>query len=257
MLIDTHAHLDQLSDCPAALKRAYDAGVTGVIAVSEGLLHSQRNLEIARASTLSKIYLACGIHPSEAHKEDLNAMKEFIRDHRPDITAIGEIGLDFWYRWARKDEEIKSRQRQVFRELLAEALKYDLPVSIHSRGAWDDCFTIVKELGIRRAVFHWYSGPLDILDKILAEDYLISVTPSLAYSVEAQLAAQHAPVKQILIETDSPVFYRLPENKDEGFSAEPKDVSKTLELYCGLKKCDIQSTAEILNNNAIKFFKLS
>ncbi|MBF0483534.1 MAG: TatD family hydrolase [Candidatus Omnitrophica bacterium] len=248
--------MDQLADCEAALKRAADSGVEAVVAVSEGLAHSKRNLEICRSITFPKIYLACGIHPSEAHKEDLNAVKEFIKINRAEITAIGEIGLDFWYRWARKDEDIKNKQRLVFRALLSEALKYDLPVSIHSRGAWEECFKITEEMGIKRAVFHWYSGPIEILDKILAQGYLVSVTPSLAYSPEAQLVAKQTPTGKILIETDTPVFYRMGDNKDSGFSAEPKDVYKTLELYCSLKNCDIESTSDVLNKNVTNFFRL-
>jgi TatD DNase family protein len=57
--------------------------------------------------------------------------------------------------------------------------------------------------------FHWYSGPLEVLEEILADGYFISATPALAYSPPHQAAVQAAPLSRILIETDAPVEYQV------------------------------------------------
>ncbi|MEK6737836.1 MAG: TatD family hydrolase, partial [Planctomycetota bacterium] len=57
---------------------------------------------------------------------------------------------------------------------------FDLPVIIHSRGAWRDCLKMTKDAGVSRAVFHWYSGPLDVLEEIIDAGYYVGTTPSLA-----------------------------------------------------------------------------
>ncbi|HBR14810.1 MAG TPA: hypothetical protein DD723_04605 [Candidatus Omnitrophica bacterium] len=260
-LIDTHAHLDHVQNLEAALERAAQAGVEGIVAVSTNLAASRRNLEIKKTYPNPRLYLAMGIHPSDADGQELEECVDLIRAHVDDLAAIGEIGLDFWYKDVKKEEGRKDEQRRVFETLLDLAQELNLPVVVHSRGAWQECYAMVKERRLKKAVFHWYSGPLDVLDKILAKGYYISATPSLAYSSQLREAVSHAPVEQTLIETDCPVYYRsLEPSQDqkgeasEGFQAEPKDVFKTLQAYCALKKMEEEAAAEILNRNARELF---
>lgn len=252
-IIDTHAHLDHLNDLDQALKEAQAAGVEGIVAVGEDLASNQKNLEIKKSSLSPKIYLALGMHPGNIKKDEIEDCLAFIRANIDGTCAIGEIGLDFWYKWVRKDKEKKDEQRAVFRQQLAIAEEFGRPAIIHSRGTWRECLETTKEAGVKRAVFHWYSGPVDVLKDILACGYFISATPSLAYSSPSREAMAYAPIEQTLIETDCPVFYRSLDGKD-GFAARPKDVFKTLELYAQLKNMDQQEALTILNNNARKFF---
>lgn len=248
-MIDTHAHLDHLEDLDAALARAAEAGVHDIIAVSENLATSQVNLAIKEQHRNPRIFLGCGIHPSEAHKENLSDFMAFLDQNIVMIDLIGEIGLDFWYRWARKDVDLQKRQIQVFQTLLEFAKDHDRPVSIHTRGAWKEAVQIVAQTGIRHAVFHWYSGPLDVLDQILEKGFYISVTPSLAYSPEAQAVARHTPLNRILVETDTPVYYRN-KNTEQGFSAEPADVLKTAALLSRLRDMPVQEISCLVTENA-------
>ena len=257
-IIDTHAHLDHLENCSEALVRAVEAGVEAVVAVSEDVPSSKKNLEIKRTIESPSIYVACGMHPSEANIESLEECLQIIRDNSSELCAVGEIGLDFWYKWVRKSDEKKDEQRQVFRGHLECAKELDLPVVIHSRGAWKECFSTVVEMEIKKAEFHWYSGPVDILDDIVAAGYYVSATPSLVYSSQAREAILRAPIEQVLIETDTPVFYRnRDDSEDKGFRAEPKDVLRTLDAYCALKDIVREDVVEILNRNAKKFFGIN
>jgi len=96
------------------------------------------------------------------------------------------------------------------------------------------------------------------LEDILSSGYYVSATPSIAYSEQSQEVIKHSPIEQTLVETDCPVYYR---NKfgdgQDGFRAEPKDVLRTLELYCKLKKIGEEEAALVLNGNARKLFRLS
>ena len=186
---------------------------------------------------------------------------QLIREYADDLVAVGEIGLDFWYKWVRKDEGQKKIQRECFETLLNLAVEIDKPVVIHSRGAWADCLEIVRKAGIKKALVHWYSGPLDMLDEILADGFYVSATPSIAYSPQLREAMSRAPIERTLIETDTPVRYRIPlDSTEEGkkeieeFSSEPKDVWRTLESYCLLKELDKKQALDILNQNAKDFF---
>lgn len=254
ILIDTHTHLDGIDDVDAKLQQAAEAGVTKVVAVGVDLASNRINLEIKKRCSAPKIFLAFGIHPGNIITEQIDETIKFIREHKSDIVAIGETGLDFWYPWAKKDPAKKEEQIKVFQLQLDLAKEFDLPIIAHSRGAWQECFDMVKGAGIKSAVFHWYSGPTEILKDILDNGYFISATPALSYSPQSQAAITAAPIEQTLIETDSPVFYRT--GKTEGFKASPKDVLLTLEAYVKLKNIDKEKAAAILNSNAEKVFKI-
>lgn len=260
-IIDTHAHLDQLRNLDEALTEAFKAGVEAIVAVSMDLESCRKNLEIKRkysdeGSCRPLIYLAMGMHPSEA---DLSAVEDcvrFIRAHADALSAIGEIGLDFWYKWVRKDQQKKDEQRKTFRTFLQLAKELDLPAVIHSRGVWRECLKTTREVGLKKAVFHWYSGPVDVLEDIIQSGYYVSTTPSLAYSPPSREAMSQAAIERVLIETDCPVYYKNRET-DEGFQAAPKDVMRTLKAYCALKDIPAEKAVGILNRNAKVFFNIS
>jgi len=252
-LIDTHAHLDSIADIDGALARAAEAGVTAVVAVGEDRKANRKNLELSERVSEPKIILAMGVHPGSVDPQTIDEEIGFIEEHAGRLSAVGEIGLDFWYKWVRKDQEKKDAQRAAYRRLLVLAKDRGLPAVIHTRGAWREAFEIAKELGIVKAVFHWYSGPVDVLEEILGQGYFISASPSVAYSPESRRALEIAPVEQTLIETDSPVYYK---HCDDGFQAEPKDVFCTLKHYAILKQRGAQEMAKILNRNAQTLFRI-
>lgn len=250
---DTHAHLDHLENLESALKSADEAGVKAIVAMSMNLDSCRRCLEIKRATSVPKIYLGMGMHPSDANPADVPAIKDLARQHRDELTVVGEIGLDFWYKWVRKDQVKKQEQRDVYRSLLELAMELELPPVIHSRGVWRECFETARDIGLKKAEFHWYSGPIDVLKDILDAGYVISTSPSVAYSEQSREAVAYAPLEQLLIETDCPVYYRNKETGD-GFQAEPKDVFRTLKAVCDLKKIDPKLAVRQLNKNAKEFF---
>lgn len=252
-IIDTHAHLDHIENVDEALERAHQAGVVAIVCVGVDLAANRKNLELQKKTVHPKIYVALGIHPGNINAAEIEETIEFIRAHIHEAIAIGETGLDYWYKWARKDEEKKKEQRDVFQKQLALSKEFDLPIIIHSRGAWRDCLNMAKDAGVHKALFHWYSGPVNILEEIMAAGYYVSASPSLVYSPQSREAITHAPIERVLIETDSPVFYSSGES---GFLAEPKDVFRTLKAYSELKSVDEVSALAQFNTNAKEFFNL-
>jgi len=252
-IIDTHAHLDHVPDVEAALDRAAQAGVSDIVAVSTDLKAIRKNLELKRSRTSPRIHAAFGVHPGEIKVEELEETFAFIRSNIREAVAIGETGLDYFYKWVRKNDDEKAKQRDCFQKHLDLAKEFELPIIIHSRGAWQDCLDMAKAAGVRRTLFHWYSGPVDILEKILNEGYYVSTSPSVAYSPQSREAMSHAPIERTLIETDSPVFYHQTEG---GFQAEPKEVWRTLKAYAALKNIDEKGALARLNANAKEFFKI-
>lgn len=254
-IIDTHAHIDHIENWKKALHEAAQAGVEDVIAVTVDLASMKKTLEIRRTVQDPRIHVALGIHPGNINAQEVDETLQFLRGEIAQAVAVGEIGLDFWYKWVRKDDARKNEQRDVFRRQLEIAREFDKPVIVHTRGTWRESFETVKSFGLKKALFHWYSGPLDVLDDILQEGYFVSTSPSVAHSPQSREAMAHARIEQTLIETDSPVFYRTGEGED-GFQAAPKDVFRTLAAYAQLKGMDEEKVRTVVNANARRFFSL-
>jgi TatD DNase family protein len=153
----------------------------------------------------------------------------------------------------RKDEVERQKQKDSLSYHLGLAREFDLPIVIHSRGAWRDCLSMAVESAVKRALFHWYSGPVDILDQILDAGFYVSTGPSVAYSPESRKAMAHAPLERILVETDSPVNYKEGETF---FMAEPRDVIRAWKVLAQLKNLDEQEALAAVNKNAKEFFRI-
>jgi len=248
-LADTHAHLEDLGNLDGALMRAEKAGVFAVITMGSDCKSNLWALEESSKHHRGKlrIYPAIGLHPWGLEPSKIEANTQLIEENVHKVVAIGEIGLDYWYKDVRKSPEKKEQQRELFRRLLRIAKENGKPVSIHSRGAWEDCADITIETGIRKAVFHWFSGPLDVLEKLLSEGYYISATPASAYSKEHRNAIQNTPLQSVLLETDSPVAYH-------GEPAEPVHVLKTLSTVAELKGVREEALAEQTTDSARRLF---
>jgi TatD DNase family protein len=252
-IIDSHAHIDQLEDLPGALARADEAGVSDIVAVSVDQGSMTKVLEIARQYQKPKVHPALGVHPGKVDPLAQQTAFEFLRAHIKEACAVGETGLDYWYKWVRKDEAERQKQKVNFAFHLNLAREFDLPIIIHSRGAWQDCLSMAVGSGVKRALFHWYSGPVDIMDQILEAGFYVSTSPSVAYSPESRRAMAHAPIGRILVETDSPVNYR---DGETSFLAEPKDVVRTWKALAELKNIDGQTALATVNDNAKAFFRI-
>ncbi len=248
MLIDTHAHVSDLDNPKEALERAKAAGVGAIIAVGAELETCRATLKLAETFP-GYIYPALGIHPTEIAAQEIEEAIRFIEENVERCTAIGEIGLDYWSREARKRRDVRDLQRGLYIQQLRIASENDKPVSIHARGSWRDALDLAKVYGPERGVFHWYSGPLEILRELLDAGYYISATIAAEYSEGHRAALAHAPIESILIETDSPVDYR-------GSPSEPADLVRTLRALSELKGLPTEDVAKATTRNAQRLFEI-
>lgn len=253
-IIDTHVHIEEIEDLELVLNRAKEANVASLIAVGSDCSSNKEILRLSREVNLLKIYPALGIHPGNINLDEFETTLKSIEENISKVTAIGEIGLDYWYKSVKKNQAEREKQHKIFNLQLELAKKYSKPVIIHSRGAWEECYKIVKDKEIERAVFHWYSGPIDILNKIIEAGYLISATPALEYSPPHRAAIEQSPIENILVETDSPVRYKT--GTDETYASEPKDVIKTLRALSAIKSIEFDGLVDITTQNAKQLFNI-
>ena len=242
-LFDVHAHLEEVENLSESVKEAKAAGVIGIVAVGMDVESNRKTLQIAEENS-GYIYPALGYHPWGIKEKEIEENLSFIRNHIRECVALGEIGLDY------KIKVKKELQWKVFGEVLSIAEEHKKPIVIHCRYSDHHTLKMVKEKDIRRAIFHWYSGPLNVLDEILTVGYFVSATPALTYSRPHQEAIKRAPLERILLETDAPVSY-------QGLEARPKDVRITLEEVARLKGIDPVDVSRQTTANASRFFEIS
>ena len=242
-LIDTHAHLDEVPDLEGALKRAQDAGVLAIVGVGTDLASNEKILQLADRFP-NFVLPAVGLHPWRLDGVDLEANARFIEKELSRCVALGEVGLDFAVKTPRE------KQEEILQRLLSLAFRERKPVLLHARRAWGEAFQLLKSFALEMAIFHWYSGPLDVLQKVFEQGYFISATPAAAYSERHRAAIQAAPLSQLVLETDAPEVYR-------GVPSEPADLRKALQSVSEVKDMKAEEVARHTYRNASEIFQLT
>lgn len=247
-LVDSHVHLDGFSDIQAIVDESRDAGIDAVICVGGNIDSSRKALEAAKRFP-DFFYPAIGVHPANLLKTNLSSVEAFISKNLSGCVALGEVGLDYTYDFARS-KNVRARMRDYLERLLEIAGDVGVPASVHSRSAYRDTLDIVVDSGVE-AVFHWYDGPVHTLRRLLDLGYFVSATPSVEYSKGARAVMVEAPLERILVETDSPVFLR-------GLNREsrPVDVVSVVDALAELKNLDAGEVARVTTRNAEVLFRL-
>jgi len=251
-LIDTHAHLDEIESLDLVLKEAKGNGVIAIVAVGSDLESNVKTLEISQKYR-SFVYPALGLHPwqlANLRSLQLDDNLQFIERNIAAAVAVGEIGLDYHKRLVKAAS--KELQKDVLKHLLDLAKKYNKPAIIHSRYAWRDSLQLVQDIGMGKAVFHWFTGFSSVLKDIITSGYFISATPATEYHEEHRRAVKETPLDSLLLETDCPVTY----GREVKYKSKPADVVKSLKATAQLKGVHEAAVAEQTTKNAINFFAL-
>lgn len=241
-VVDGHAHLDELTDVHGAIARSRRLGVKAIVAVSTCKESSLKTFKLSKAYP-GYVYPAVGLHPWDLETLDLDEELYFLDQASRRCVAIGEVGLDY------KVKTDRSLQRRVFEETLSLASERGVPVIVHARAAWKDAYTMVKERGLEKAVFHWFSGSDSILRKILRDGYFISATPAASYSAAHRKAVKLAPVNHILVESDCPVAYRSQ-------VSDPSWTVKSLKAVAEIKGLNPEEVADKILSNTLQLYRI-
>ena len=142
-LIDTHAHLADAKfrdDLPAVLDRAREAGVHDIVVVADGPAEWEPALAICRRAPGCRA--ALGIHPhvaKDASEADWRRLETLLDESL--VCAVGEAGLDYHY-----DHSPREVQKAVFENQADLAKRWELPLIVHTREAWEETFAILRVL---------------------------------------------------------------------------------------------------------------
>lgn len=234
-MIDTHCHLD-LYPNPEVIAESIEAGQIITVAVTN--LPSHFTFSQPYIAAYRHIRLALGLHPlvAESHSATERArFKSMVRS----AFFIGEVGLDFSFH----GKDTAQQQLETFRFVLESLQDRPRFITLHSRGAEEKVGELLDQYRIRKTVFHWYSGPLGVLDTLVQKGHYFSVNPGMVSSKKGQTIITHIPAEQILTETDGPY---LQVNHQP---AQPKDIHLVLEYLSRLWDVPISETERQIEAN--------
>ncbi len=253
-LVDHHCHLDfpQLAEDRAGiLARAREAGVGVMVTISTRIRKLPELLAIAEAHP--NIYCSVGTHPHNAHEELDIPVEEIVRlsDH-PKVVAIGEAGLDYYYKHSTPEA-----QAEGFRRHIAAARLTGLPLEIHTRDADEDTARILEDehaKGPFTAILHCYTGGPDLARRALALGHYVSFTGVVTFKKSDALReiAKSVPLERLLVETDAP--YLAPEPY-RGRTNEPAYVVHTAAALAKVKDVSPDALAAATTENFFRLFK--
>jgi TatD DNase family protein len=248
--IDIHAHFDMLEDSPeVVIAKAQAVGVERMITIGT----EPSDHEFVR--TLAEKYfpvVACtlGVHPHQGaiYTDEVG---DYLRQHlhEPQVVAVGEIGLDYYYNQSPKDQ-----QKAAFRAQLEIAEEFKMPVQIHTRDADEDTAEILKEFNGRvKGVIHCFTGTPWLARECLNLGYNISMSGVVTFknAEELRQTCKFIPLDRIHVETDSPFLAPVPQR---GKKNQPAFVVHTAQFVADLHGIELRTLAERTNENARQLF---
>ncbi len=315
MIIDTHCHLNFRAfekDADEVISRTL-AGDVWMINAGSQLETSKKAIElaekypegvfatvglyplhvpgvadlIARSGISGALPVIKGkLDPEEAAAQEM--VKDFnIEDYRKlaasskKVVAIGEIGLDYYWRPKSKTklEEFKRLQKEVLLAQMDLAEELNLPVIFHCRSAHQDLIEILKckaqsekrkttvqNLKLR-GVIHCFTGTMEQMQRYLAMGLHLGFNGIIFKQIQGidwQETISKTPLERVLVETDAPyltplsisVNQRLDPLESANLRNEPLFVKQVVQEIAKIKKLSYQEVSEITTQNARELFKI-
>ncbi len=278
MLIDTHSHLNFTAfkeDFDKVIKNCLENNVW-MINVGSQYTTSKKAVEIAERYEKG-IYAAVGIHPihlsagifkTKINKEEIEFQtreEEFDEEKYKSLAkskkvkAIGEIGLDYYYRpkTKKKLELFKEKQKESFLKQLKLAKELNLPIIFHCRMAHQDLLEILQRPAFSnlKGVIHCFTGNFEQAEKYLKMGFYLGFNGIIFKKIEGidfMEIIKKTPLDKILIETDCP-YLTPPQIKGRN---EPLYVKYVAEKIAQIKNMSYEEIAEITTKNAKKLFAI-
>jgi TatD DNase family protein len=233
-MIDTHCHID-LYDNPIEI--ANECEKMGIITIGMTNLPSHFEMGYKHLQSYRKVRLALGLHPLHAELHE-NELPGFLRNIS-NTSYIGEIGLDF----SKEGVITKDIQSTTFKSILEALSGKKKLVSLHSRKAEKEVLQFLIQYNIKSAIFHWYTGPLSLIKKIIEAGFYFSLNPAMIKSKSGQAIIEQIPKQHVLTESDGPFI------KYNGKPVKPYDVRLVISYLSQLWQLPEKAVQEKIDTN--------
>ena len=250
-MIDSHCHLDHeplFNNLENVLKRSKDVGIEKLLTICTTFESFIKIKQLVKKDKI--IYGTYGIHPHEAKNDKVTSnliINEISKNDK--IIGIGETGLDFYYNFSDKKDQIKS-----FEEHIKASIELNIPLIIHSRNAEEQMLEIFNEYKNNdlKILMHCFTGSKKFAENLLNFNAYFSASGIITFknSTDLQNTFKSIPLEKILIETDSPYLAPVP---NRGKKNEPSFVKYTAEKLAQIKEITF---SDLVKNTTFNFNKL-
>jgi len=267
-LIDVHAHLEHArfkDDLDSVIQRFKNSG--GKFIIESGVNPATNRKALKIAEKYDCVEASFGLYPIDALAKEvengeadgfLRNVEEFsvdeelnwIEEHADDCIAIGEIGLD--YNWKEfQTDDMREKQKEVFRSVLRMAKKIDKAVVIHSRKAESDAIDILEELEMKKVIMHSFNGKKALIRRCVDNGWFFSVPTVITRLQHFTTLVGLVPLDQLLTETDAPYLSPVAGERNES-----SNVAVTIKEIAKIKGLVDEEVSEQVFNNAKELFHL-
>jgi TatD DNase family protein len=250
-LIDTHAHIylpEFDDDRETIIAAARDLGVSKILLPA--IDHRTHEAMLQAEKAFQGCAAMMGLHPcsvTDEYQKELAVVEDWLA-RRPFI-AVGEIGLDFYW-----DKTFTEQQYAAFHHQIGLALRYNIPIVIHSRNAIDECIGVVKEYPGLRGVFHCFSGDLRQAEEVLSTGFYLGIGGVVTFKNSGlDKVVEKIGLERVILETDAPYLAPVPYR---GKRNQPAYTSLVAEKVATLTALPLEKVAELTTENANNLFAL-
>jgi len=214
-MIDTHSHIYEPefdADREEVVQRARQAGVERILLPNINAGSIEPMLSLCRRYP-GYCFPMLGLHPEDVepstYKQVLADMERLLEEQNHPYIAIGEVGLDFYW-----DKSFAREQEETFRIQIEWAIRYRLPLMIHSRSAQSQIVAALNEYKGEEltGVFHCFGGTVEEAQELLQfPGFVLGVGGVLTYKKSTLPEVLSAvPLERIVLETDAPYLAPVP-----------------------------------------------
>lgn len=254
MYIDTHSHIyDEAFDTDRELvfQRALEVGVEMVLLPNTDESTIKPMMDFYEKHP-DKCRVMMGLHP-EGVKEDYKRHLSVIEKEmeKQCWIGVGEIGLDLYW-----DKTFERQQVEVLKEQLRWAKQLNLPVSLHTREAFELMFKVLEQEqdGSLKGVFHCFNGTKEQADIAISLGFHLGLGGVITYkNCDVKSFLNEIPLNKILLETDDPYLPPVPYRGKRNEISYMTEVAKKI---AEAKQIDIKEVAMTTSNNARHLFNL-
>ncbi len=255
-LFDSHCHLDLPELWPEwqqHWQQAQAVGVKGCLIPAVQQSAWQPLLDFSRLHADFKI--ALGIHPWWANQHDetsLVLLKHLLQQHQSQISAVGEIGLDFALA-----PETFTRQQQLFEAQLGLAAEFEKPLVLHHRKSMVQLLAEIKRQKFQYGgILHAFSGSPEQGLVFVDLGFKLGIGGTITYprAAKTQAAVRQLPLSCFVLETDAPA---MPLYGFQGQTNTPSQLALVFTAFCQLREESPEDIAQQLWRNTLTALRLN
>ena len=193
------------------------------------------------------VFYTAGLHPCYVNcnfEKEIEQMEDLFESNHPPV-AVGEVGLDYFHLPNDKPlaDQIMKTQKKAFTQQVAMALKFDLPLVVHSRGAFEDCMKILDlaQANWGKVLFHCFSEGEKQMQQLKERGGRASFTGNLTYkkNVCVREAMKLQGVESLILETDCPYLSPVPKRGKENEPSNLALIGEYTATFFGVEKKDV------------------